>query len=76
MEIAAFLKIMLIVICLLAIAFVGLATRILLKKKGKFPDLHISRNKEMKKKGITCATSTMKRHETDYKAINIKKVED
>lgn len=73
MELGAFFKIMLIVICLLAIAFAGLASRILLKKKGKFPDLHLSKNKEMKKKGISCATSTMKRDSTNYKAIKIPK---
>lgn len=73
MEIGAFFKILLIVICLLAIAFIGLATKILLKKKGKFPDLHLSKNKEMKKKGITCANSTMKRDSSDYKAIKIPK---
>jgi len=73
MEIGAFLPLLLIVICLLSLAFAALAIRILIKKNGKFPSLHISRNKEMKKKGITCANSTMKKEETDYKEIKIDK---
>lgn len=73
MEIVVFLKIMLIVVILLAFAFACLAIRILIKKNGKFPSLHISRNKEMNKKGITCANSTMKKEEIDYKAIKIEK---
>lgn len=59
-------------IALCAIAFLAMAIRILIKKKGKFPSLHISKNKEMKKRGITCASSTMKRDESNYKAVEIK----
>jgi len=73
MEIGAFFTLLLIVVAMLAIAFAALAIRILIKKNGKFPSLHISRNKEMKKKGITCANSTMKKEETDYKEIKIDK---
>jgi hypothetical protein len=69
---AAFFKILLLTIGLLAIAFVGLAIRMLIKKKGKFINLHLSGNKEMKKRGITCATSTMKKDELNYKAVKIK----
>jgi len=67
------LRILLVVIGLIAIAFSGLAIRILLKKGGKFPDLHISRNKNMKDKGITCANSTKKRERQEYKAVKINK---
>lgn len=71
METEAYLKLMLITVGLMAIAFAAMAIRILIKKKGKFVNLHLSGNKEMKKKGITCATSTMKRDELTYKAIKI-----
>ncbi|MGB5989445.1 MAG: hypothetical protein WBG43_06880 [Marinifilaceae bacterium] len=71
METEAYLKLMLITVGLMAIAFAAMAIRILIKKKGKFISLHLSGNKEMKKKGITCATSTMKRDELTYKAIKI-----
>lgn len=71
METEAYLKLMLITVGLMAIAFAAMAIRILIKKKGKFVNLHLGGNKEMKKKGITCATSTMKRDELTYKAIKI-----
>ena len=46
-------KVFLIVIFLIAIAFVCLAVGIIVK--GKFPDTHVGRNAEMKKLGIACA---------------------
>ena len=42
---------------LLTMAIVALAF-ILLVKGGKFPNTHIGANKEMKKRGISCALST------------------
>lgn len=47
----------------------------LIKKNGKFPELHIGKNENMKEKGITCVTSTEKRERQEYKAIKIKKRE-
>ena len=44
-----------IAVALVAIAFAALAIRILVEKKGKFPNLHIGSNKHMKQRGITCA---------------------
>lgn len=73
MEIAVFLKMLLVVIALVVLAFLGLAVGIFLKKDGKFPELHISKNKNMKKKGITCANSTEKRERQEYKAVKIEK---
>ncbi len=43
----------LIIIALVAIAFLALAVGVLIK--GRFPDTHISHNPHMKKLGITCA---------------------
>lgn len=51
---AAFFKIMIVVIALLAIAFVGMAISILIKKNGKFPESEIGKNKAMAQKGIRC----------------------
>lgn len=48
-------KVLLISIVLMALVFVGLATQILFKKGGKFPNTHIGGNKELKKRGISCA---------------------
>lgn len=50
-------KILLLSIIILGIAFAGFAISILVKKNGKFPELHIGRNEELKKRGIGCATS-------------------
>jgi hypothetical protein len=49
-----FLKLLIISGFLLILAFAFLDMRILLKPKGRFPDTHISHNKEMQKRGITC----------------------
>jgi len=40
----------------LVLALLGI--RILFRRNGKFPDTHISQNKEMQKLGITCAQKT------------------
>ena len=56
------LKVILIAIALVSMAILALSIRIVLVKDGKFPETHISRNPEMKKKGITCV-KTMDRME-------------
>ncbi len=52
------LKLVLISVVLLALALAGMAITILVKPKGKFPETHVGHNKEMRKRGITCAQST------------------
>lgn len=56
------LKIVLIAIALVSTAILALSIRIVLVKDGKFPETHISRNPEMKKKGIQ-SVKTMDRIE-------------
>lgn len=51
------LKLVLIAIVLMAFVVLGLATQILFKKEGKFPNYHIGGNKHMKERGISCAQS-------------------
>ena len=53
-----FVKLLILTIVFLVIAALGFGITMLLKPKGKFPELHISNNKEMTKRGITCATRT------------------
>lgn len=48
------LKVVLITIALISTAILALSIRIVLVKDGRFPETHIGRNKEMKKKGIQC----------------------
>jgi hypothetical protein len=47
-------KVMLLAVAVMAIAFVGLAVKILFKKGGRFPNTHISGNKYLRAKGVTC----------------------
>ncbi len=51
----ALFKVFLLVLALVSMALLGLATRIVFKKDGKFPNIHIGANKHLKKEGITCA---------------------
>ena len=53
-----FLKLLIISSIFLLIASAGLGIRILLKPGGRFPVTHVSQNKEMQKRGITCARQT------------------
>ncbi len=49
------LKLFIISLLLTVVSAVFLGIRILFKPGGRFPETHISRNPEMKKRGITCA---------------------
>lgn len=49
------LKIILLAVALVAIAMLGLATQILIKKGGRFPNTHVGGNKYLKRNGIHCA---------------------
>ncbi|MGB8357406.1 MAG: hypothetical protein WCD55_02200 [Bacteroidales bacterium] len=53
-----FLKLLILSVILVGLALAGLAISILIKPKGRFPETHISRNKEMGKRGIRCAQDT------------------
>jgi hypothetical protein len=53
-----FLKLLILSILLLVLGAIGFGITMLLKPKGTFPELHISKNKEMTKRGISCATRT------------------
>ncbi len=50
-----FIKILILAVILVALAFAGFAVTILLRKGGKFPNTHVSGNKHLRKEGITCA---------------------
>jgi hypothetical protein len=53
-----FLKLLILSAIFLSIAAAGFGIRMLLKSHGRFPETHISRNPEMRKRGITCAQET------------------
>ena len=50
-----FIVILGLAIILMAVAFAGLAIRILVKRGGRFPNTHVSGNKYLRSKGISCA---------------------
>jgi hypothetical protein len=52
------LKLVIISAVLIAMALAGMAITILVKPKGRFPDTHVGHNKEMRKRGITCAQNS------------------
>ena len=72
-----FLIIFLVAIVLVALAFVGLAIKVLFEKRGKFPNIHIGSNKYLKSQGITCAQTYDKieqakaRRELSFKELSI-----
>lgn len=63
----AIIKVILLAVALVAIAMLGLAIRILLKKDGQFPDSHIGGNKHMKQRGIYCAQTFDKIEQSNAK---------
>ena len=48
------LTIVLLAVALVSIAMLGLATQILFKRGGKFPNTHVGGNRHLKKKGVHC----------------------
>ena len=50
-----FLKLLLLSSMFLALAALGFGIRMIISSRGRFPETHISRNPEMKKRGIVCA---------------------
>jgi hypothetical protein len=53
-----FIKLLIISVLMISLILILLGIKILLKKKGQFPDTHISHNKEMRERGISCAQKT------------------
>lgn len=48
---------LLLTLLIIAISFALLAITIIIKKNGRFPNIHIGGNKHMRKRGIKCAQS-------------------
>jgi hypothetical protein len=53
-----FIKLLILSAIFLSLAAAGFGIRTLLKSHGRFPETHVSRNPEMRKRGITCAQQT------------------
>lgn len=67
--------IILLAVALVAIAFVGLALQILVKKGGKFPNTHVGGNSYLIRQGITCAKTQDKIEQAEInRNIDFKKI--
>ncbi len=58
-----------IVLILVGLSLIALSIGILLKREGKFPEIHIGRNKHMKERGIHCANTTDAEERRNYHPI-------
>ena len=63
------IKVMLLSVAIMAIAFAGFAVKILFKKGGKFPNTHISGNKYLRSKGVTCIQTYDKLEQSKGKKV-------
>ncbi len=63
-----FVKILLLSIGMIAIAFVGFAINVLFKKNGKFPDGSVGKNKTLRNKKIYCIKTEQKILDNQIKA--------
>ncbi len=52
------IKLFIISAILVGLSLLGMALTIIVKPNGRFPETHVGRNKEMRKRGITCAQHT------------------
>ncbi|MBN1820799.1 MAG: hypothetical protein JXR31_11990 [Prolixibacteraceae bacterium] len=68
-----FLKLLLLAVGLVGIAFLGMAIRLILIKGGKFPNTHVSGNKYLKRNGIYCSQTQDKIEQRKaWKKVNYK----
>lgn len=61
---------LLLTIIIILVCVVLLSVKILLKKGGEFPNTHVGGNKELSKKGITCAKTQ------NHEVLNHKNLEE
>lgn len=50
-----FFQLFVIAVVLVALCFIGLAVKVIVLKRGRFPNIHIGSNRALKERGITCA---------------------
>ncbi|MCC8174049.1 MAG: hypothetical protein LIO65_06655 [Odoribacter sp.] len=60
-----------IVLILIGLSLTGLGIGLLIKKDGGFPEIHIGKNRHMKKKGISCVKSTDREERRSYTPIKV-----
>ena len=57
-------------IIIVALCFLGMAIKILIQKNGRFPEIHIGRNKEMAKRDIHCVNTEDFLARKNYKRVD------
>ena len=67
---ATFWTILGLALIVVAFCFIGLAIKVILKKNGRFPDIHIGHNKEMAKRDIHCVNTEDFLARRDYKRVD------
>ena len=67
---ATFWTILGLALIVVAFCFIGLAIKEILKKIGRFPDIHIGHNKEMAKRNIHCVNTEDFLARRDYKRVD------
>jgi len=53
-----FIQLLILTLVLVGLSLAGLGVRLLVQPHSRFPETHISRNKEMQRRGIGCARDT------------------
>ncbi len=72
-----FLQLIILTVIIVAIAFAGLAVRILFKRRGNFPNTHVGGNKHLNRQGIFCARTQDSieqnkiKNKTDFKNVRL-----
>jgi hypothetical protein len=73
------LQLIVLSVVIVTIAFLGLALRILIKRGGKFPNIHVGGNKHLNSQGIYCARTQDRlerdklKTEPDFKKVRLLK---
>ena len=70
-----YIKLFLLALALIAVALAGLGINMLISKKGKFPETHIGRNRQMKERGIHCANTTDALDRQNYRPVKLQEKE-
>lgn len=70
-----FFQVFIVALVLVALSFAGLAIKMLLSRKGRFPNIHIGSNRALKQRGVTCFTSFDKmEQENTRKSLRFKEL--
>ena len=64
------IPVLLLSLLIVALCIIGLSIKVLLKKNGRFPQIHIGKNKEMAKSNIHCVNTEDVLARRNYRAVD------